>query len=96
MCYTYDSLSRVTKKTLLSEEDVVISEENFTYDAAGNITSDSSSATYSYGTNNKLASFAGQNVEYDLDGNINIPQIHHQIIQMNKKKRVKSLIGELH
>ena len=75
MCYTYDSLSRVTKKTLLSEEDVVISEENFTYDAAGNITSDSSSATYSYGINNKLATYDGQDVEYDLDGNMLSVQI---------------------
>ena len=38
MCYTYDNLSRVTNRTIKNECDNVISSENFTYDAAGNIT----------------------------------------------------------
>ena len=38
MCYTYDDLSRVTKRTVKDMSDVVLSEESFTYDAAGNVT----------------------------------------------------------
>ena len=40
MCYTYDSLSRVTKRTVKNLSDVVLSEETYSYDAAGNITDD--------------------------------------------------------
>ena len=38
MCYTYDNLSRVIKRTVKNLCNVVLSEETFTYDAAGNIT----------------------------------------------------------
>lgn len=37
-CYTYDNLSRVTKRETKSLDNAIISEETFTYDAAGNIT----------------------------------------------------------
>ena len=39
MCYTYDSLNRVIKRQVISLDcDCVVSEENYNYDAAGNIT----------------------------------------------------------
>ena len=38
MCYTYDSLNRVTKRTIKDFCNVVLAEESFTYDAAGNVT----------------------------------------------------------
>ena len=39
MCYTYDSLNRVIKRQVVSLDcDCVESEENYNYDAAGNIT----------------------------------------------------------
>ena len=36
MCYTYDNLNRVIKRTVKNLCNVVLSEETFTYDAAGN------------------------------------------------------------
>ena len=57
MCYTYDNLSRVTSRvTKNTVDDTVISRENFTYDAAGNVTSAPESALV-YDTNNRLVSF---------------------------------------
>ena len=38
MCYTYDELNRVTKRTVKNLDNVVLSEEIFTHDAAGNVT----------------------------------------------------------
>ncbi len=60
MCYTYDSLNRVTKRTVKSlESDTVLSEENYTYDAAGNIT-DAPDSCFLYDTNNRLAKHRGR------------------------------------
>ena len=68
-CYTYDNLSRVTKRETKDIDNTVISEEAFTYDAAGNIT-DAPESCFAYDTNNRLTVFCGQNVSYDLDGNM--------------------------
>ena len=69
MCYTYDNLNRVTKRTLKDLNDVVLSEETFTYDAAGNIT-DAPDSCFQYDTNNRLIVFNGNSVSYDMDGNM--------------------------
>ena len=69
ICYTYDSLDRVTKRTVYNECDEVVSEESYTYDAAGNITVAPNSC-FGYDTNNRLTVFNGNNVTYDLDGNM--------------------------
>ena len=50
--------------------DAVISTETFTYDAAGNITGGSASTTFVYDTNNRLVTYNGNAVSYDLDGNM--------------------------
>ena len=71
MCYTYDSLNRVTARTIKSlTDDTVISTETFTYDATGNITGGSADTTFVYDTNNRLTSYNGNAVSYDLDGNM--------------------------
>ena len=69
MCYTYDNLSRVVKRTTKDLCDNVISEESFSYDAAGNIT-DAPDSCFQYDVNNRLTSFCGNTVTYDLDGNM--------------------------
>ena len=69
MCYTYDELSRVTKRTIKNLSNVVLSEESYSYDAAGNIT-DAPDSCFQYDTNNRLISFNGNAVSYDLDGNM--------------------------
>ena len=70
MCYTYDSLSRVTARTVKKlSDDSVISTETFTYDAAGNVT-DAPDSCFSYDTNNRLLVFKGNAVSYDPDGNM--------------------------
>jgi len=68
-CYTYDELSRVTKRTAKDLNNNVLSEETFTYDAAGNIT-DAPESCFQYDTNNRLIIFNGNAVSYDLDGNM--------------------------
>ena len=55
LCYTYDELSRVTKRTVKSLSGVVYSEETFAYDAAGNMTGDH----VGYDANNRLVSYNG-------------------------------------
>ncbi len=70
MCYTYDSLSRVTSRVIKNlANNSVISTENYTYDAAGNMT-DAPDSCFQYDTNNRLVVFNGNNVTYDLDGNM--------------------------
>ena len=70
MCYTYDSLHRVTRRVVKSmTDDTVISDESFTYDAAGNVT-DAPDGCFAYDTNNRLVVFNGINVSYDMDGNM--------------------------
>lgn len=70
MCYMYDSLSRVTSRVIKSlADDSVISTENYTYDAAGNMT-DAPNSCFQYDTNNRLVIFNGNSVSYDLDGNM--------------------------
>ena len=59
----------MTKRTTKDLDDNIISEESFTYDAAGNIT-DAPDTCFAYDTNNRLTVFCGQNVSYDLDGNM--------------------------
>ena len=69
MCYTYDILSRVTKRTVKNLSNTVLSEEAFSYDAAGNIT-DAPDSCFAYDANNWLVVFDGNSVSYDLDGNL--------------------------
>lgn len=68
-CYTYDNLSRVTKRTTKDLEDNVISEENYTYDAAGNI-DNAPNGDFQYDINNRLTVFYGTPITYDADGNM--------------------------
>ena len=58
------------RETKNSTTNVVVSTETFTYDAAGNITGGSADTTFVYDTNNRLISFNGNSVSYDLDGNM--------------------------
>lgn len=70
MCYNYDNLSRVTSRVIKSlANDSVISTENYTYDAAGNLTS-APNDSFAYDVNNRLVSYNGNSVTYDLDGNM--------------------------
>ena len=71
--YTYDSLSRITKRTLTNLSDNTTSEEVYAYDNAGNITSctvSNGANTFVYDQNNRLISYNGQAVTYDMDGNM--------------------------
>ena len=70
MCYTYDELGRVTERVIKNlNDDNVLSSETFSYDAAGNIIG-APDGTFEYDTNNRLVSYKGQNIIYDLDGNM--------------------------
>ena len=71
--YTYDSLSRVTNRKLTNLTDNTVTEENYSYDANGNILSVSVSAqenTFVYDDSNRLIEYNGQAVTYDMDGNM--------------------------
>ena len=74
ICYTYDELSRVTKKLTESiETGEVLHEETYSYDAAGNVVSCTvgfGSDSFVYDANNRLTEYNGFGVEYDLDGNM--------------------------
>ena len=67
MCYTYDKESRVTKRVITDMCCTTLSEETYSYDAAGNVTVDSSCI---YDKNNRLIEYNGKEVVYDLDGNM--------------------------
>ena len=68
MCYTYDTLSRVTTRTTVKPTDngTVQSTETFTYDDAGNLTE----TGFTYDTNNRLTMYNNVAVYYDPDGNM--------------------------
>ena len=69
MCYTYDGLDRVTKRTEKDLNGAVLSEETFSYDKASNLTNANGTA-FTYGTGNRLTLYNGHTVSYDLDGNM--------------------------
>ena len=69
MCYTYDSLTRVTERTVKTLEDVLVGEESYEYDAAGNITG-AAEGSYVYDVNNRLTEACGHAITYDMDGNM--------------------------
>ena len=56
MCYTYDEVGRVTRRVVKDMCDVVLSDEAYTYDAAGNVT-DAPNSYFLYDTNNRLVTF---------------------------------------
>ena len=62
-------MNRVTKRTIKNLSNVVLSEESFGYDAAGNITS-APTGSFAYDTDNRLTAFNGNTVSYDMDGNL--------------------------
>ena len=70
-CYTYDKLSRVTKRIVRDICDCcVISEETFEYDAAGNITG-GNIGYVEYDINNRLQNYnRDSSIDYDCDGNM--------------------------
>ena len=69
-CYTYDSVGRVIETVVKNiGDDSVIEKETFNYDAAGNIT-DAPNSCFQYDTNNRVVVFDGNQVSYDLDGNM--------------------------
>ena len=72
MSYTYDELSRVTKRSTydLTDPEGEVEEETFSYDLAGNLTDDAGNATFTYGTNNRLTAYNNTAISYDLDGNM--------------------------
>ena len=69
MCYTYDSLTRVTERTVKTLEDVLVGEESYEYDAAGNITG-AAEGSYVCDVNNRLTEACGSAIAYDMDGNM--------------------------
>ena len=77
MSYTYDKLSRITKRTVTDLAGGETTEESFAYDAAGNILSDSD---YVYDTNNRLTSLHGQQISYDADGNMLSADLNGQTV----------------
>ena len=61
------------KRTVTNLSDNTTSEETYSYDAAGNITSctvSDGTNTFVYDQNNRLTSYNGQAVTYDMDGNM--------------------------
>lgn len=66
ICYNYDTLSRVTERTVKNATtNAVISTETFTYDAAGNITGGSADDTFVYDNNNRLTNYNRSAVTYN-------------------------------
>ena len=70
MCYIYDKLSRLTKRTVKNFANVTLSEETYSYDAAGNITGDKEDNSFVYDADNRLLSYNGKTISYDMDGNM--------------------------
>ena len=96
MSYTYDELNRVVTRGIVSDEcDELLSEEHYTYDAAGNIT-DAPGSCFNYDTNNRLTAFQNDRVGYDLDGNM----LHYHIggelkeLEYDSANRLISAMGQ--
>lgn len=70
---TYDKLNRVISRVKTDLATNEKTEENYTYDAAGNITkykSEETETNMSYGSNNELKGSDSCTFTYDLDGNM--------------------------
>ena len=70
MWYTYDNLRGVTKRSKKNLSGVLLSEETFAYDDAGNLIGDHSENLFEYCTGNRLSAYNGQPISYDRDGNM--------------------------
>ena len=70
MWYTYDELDRVTNRTIKDTSDVVLSSEDYSYDAAGNIIG-APDVNYEYGSQNNVLDLLNcKNTIHDADGNL--------------------------
>ena len=73
LCYTYDTLHRVTKRTSFDTvSGMLLFEHTYAYDAAGNLLNEDTngSASFTYDLNNRLTSYSGVPITYDADGNM--------------------------
>ncbi len=73
----YDQAGQLVQQQDVSLNDEVIAQFDFTYDAVGNITNETPAlkppvvdATLTYTTANRLATYNGEAVEFDADGNM--------------------------
>ncbi|MBK1811937.1 DUF1906 domain-containing protein [Clostridium sp. YIM B02505] len=65
---TYDALGRVMSRSDVDSTGKATASYTYTYDAAGNITS--GGGTMTYDKNNRLITYNGSTISYDLDGNM--------------------------
>ncbi|MHB8125651.1 MAG: RHS repeat-associated core domain-containing protein [Desulfitobacteriaceae bacterium] len=78
----YDAAGRLTQQKDVNNNGNIINQYDYTYDQAGNITTESSTSTdgqppynasnvaMTYDQSNRLAAYNGQAVQYDSDGNM--------------------------
>ncbi len=76
----YNSAGQLTQLKDTKADTTIISKYDFTYDATGNVTAEvsagsepvlsSGTETMTYGADNRLATYQGQAVSYDADGNM--------------------------
>ncbi len=96
---TYDSLGRLTKRTELDKDGEILSEEVFTYDAAGNILTGGDTGntdTYVYGEGNALQWMNSIRYGTDAYGNTYRCRLNGQIqnVTYDAKNRLKKINGD--
>jgi RHS repeat-associated protein len=76
----YDAAGQILQQKDIDRNGTVINQYDFAYDKAGNVTTEQSgseptgsaaqNASMTYGSDNRLATYNGQNTAYDADGNM--------------------------
>ena len=87
----YDAAGQVVQRKEVDAEGNIIFQYDYVYDSAGNVIEENSDhepllhnltgAVMEYGTGNILASYNGQQVEYDADGNMTYGPLNGQMAQ---------------
>lgn len=82
---TYDDNGQLLQQKDIDKDANIIAQYDFTYDQAGNVLTETSSVepqpfkvsdtTMTYSNGNRLATFNGEKVEYDADGNMTLGPI---------------------
>ena len=86
LCYTYDSQDRLKSVTVKDLAEHLIDKQTFSYDAKTNIISAGdlcSSHHYDYDGNNRMLSYNGGSISYDMDGNMLNTYVNLKNIALN-------------
>jgi RHS repeat-associated protein len=95
VAYTYDDLNRLTSATVTGSGSGANYTQTYTYDATGNMLTNSAVGTYAYTLNNpqQARTMGATTYTYDANGNVNYINQDHQLYDWRDRMYSSNLAG---